>query len=155
MRRFVMMMAVILLTPVLLSAQSGQSIQGMWRLVEREVQGGPNEGVYPVQGGILVYGTSHFAWALDMAPEERPVFEEPTDAQVVESIQFYTSTAGTYELDGRTIRYHRTQNLNPVGTLPENQPQVRQVRNLTRNRLETAGTNADGVTTILRYQRVE
>lgn len=141
-----------LATPVLASAQS---IQGIWRLVQREVQGGPNAGVYPVQGGILVYGRTHFAWALDMAPQSRPVRESPSDAQVVEAIQFYTSTAGTYQLNGKEIRYQRTVNLAPAGMQPENQPQVRQVRSLTQDRLETSGTSADGITTILRYERVE
>lgn len=153
MRRIAMVMALgLMTTPV---PGSAQSIQGVWRLMEREVQGGPDAGVYEVQGGILVYGDSHFIWALDMSPDPRPVYESPNDSEVVESIQMYTSTAGTYELSGREIWYHRVVNLNPNGMLPENQPQVREVKRLSADRLETSGTNPDGVTTILRYQRVE
>jgi len=39
--------------------------------------------------------------------------------------------------------------------LPENATYSRDVVLLTRNRLETAGTNAAGVTTIFKYTRVE
>ena len=39
--------------------------------------------------------------------------------------------------------------------LPENQPYVRQLVTLNSNRLETATTNSAGVTTTLKYARVE
>ena len=45
--------------------------------------------------------------------------------------------------------------INSNAVLPENQPQVRQIENLTSNRLETSATNANGVKTILKYTRVE
>ncbi len=45
--------------------------------------------------------------------------------------------------------------INPNAVLPENQPRVRRVENLTSNRLETSATNANGVKVILKYTRVE
>lgn len=132
-----------------------QSIEGIWQIVEVEVQGGPNAGTYPAQGGLLVYGERHFAWVLDLNEEPRPPIESPTDAQMAANLQLFTAVSGTYELDGSTLRYHHRVNVNPAGTLPENLPQVRELTRLTSDRLETIATNADGVTTILRYRRVE
>ena len=69
--------------------------------------------------------------------------------------RLYNSAAGTYELDGSSLRYNRIVSIGPARMLPENQPYVRQLVTLTSNRLETATTNSAGVTTILKYARVE
>ena len=135
-----------------------QSIEGVWRLVEREVQGGPNprmESGSLIQPGLLIYTEGYFAYLIDNSTEPRPVLEQPTDAQIVALINPLAFAAGTYQLDGSTLRYDRMTNINPNGALPENQPLVRQLENLTSNRLETSLTNANGVKTILKYTRVE
>jgi len=135
-----------------------QSIEGVWRLVEREVQGGPNprmESGSLIQPGLLIYTEGYFAYLIDNSTEPRPVLEQPTDAQIVALINPLAFAAGTYQLDGSTLRYDRMTNINPNGALPENQPLVRQLENLTSNRLETSFTNANGVKTILKYTRVE
>jgi len=135
-----------------------QSIEGVWRLVEREVQGGPNprmESGSLIQPGLLIYTEGYFAYLIDNSTEPRPVLEQPTDAQIVALINPLAFAAGTYQLDGSTLRYDRMTSINPNAVLPENQPLVRQLENLTSNRLETSLTNANGVKTILKYTRVE
>ena len=135
-----------------------QSIEGVWRLVEREFQGGSNprmESGSLIQPGLLIYTEGYFAYLIDNSTEPRPVLEQPTDAQIVALINPLAFAAGTYQLDGSTLRYDRMTSINPNGVLPENQPLVRQLENLTSNRLETSLTNANGVKTILKYTRVE
>ena len=155
MSRFVTVLTVLLLTPVVASAQS---IEGVWRLVETEVQGGPNPTVFrgaQIQPSLFILTGEHFAYLIDNSRERRPTLQQPTDAQIVELISPLAFAAGTYQFDGSTIRYDRMTSINPNGALPENQPLVRQVENLTSNRLETSATNADGVKVILKYTRVE
>ncbi len=136
-----------------------QSIEGVWRLVEREVQGGPNprmESGSLIQPGLLIYTEGYFAYLIDNSTEPRPVLQQPTDAQIVALINPLAFAAGTYQLDGSTLRYDRMTSINPNAVLPENQPLVRQIENLTSNRLETSATNQQtGVKTILKYTRVE
>ena len=136
-----------------------QSIEGVWRLVERDFQGGSNprmESGSLIQPGLLIYTEAHFAYLIDNSTERRSVLQEPTDAQIVASINPLAFAAGTYQFDGSTIRYTRITSINPNGVLPENQPLVRQVENLTSNRLETSATNQQtGAKTILKYTRVE
>jgi hypothetical protein len=135
-----------------------QSIEGVWRLVEREVQGGSNprmESGSLIQPGLFILTEGHFAYLIDNGTEHRSAVQEATDAQIVESISPLAFAAGTYQFDGSTLRYVRVTAINPLAILPENQPQVRQVERLTANRLETSATNASGVKTILKYNRVE
>ena len=135
-----------------------QSIEGVWRLVEREVQGGPNariESGSQIQPSLFILTEAHFAFLIDNSTEPRRAIQQATDAQIVALINPLAFSAGTYEFDGSTISYDRMTNINPNGALPENQPLVRQVENLTSNRLETSATNANGVKTILKYNRVE
>ena len=153
--RSLLLLSVLTLIPGVAAAQS---IEGVWRLVEREVQGGANprmESGSLIQPGLLIYTEGYFAYLIDNSTEPRPVIEQATDAQIVALINPLAFAAGTYELDGSTISYDRMTNINPNGVLPENQPLVRQLENLTSNRLETSLTNANGVKTILKYTRVE
>ena len=61
----------------------------------------------------------------------------------------------TYIRDGENLIYNRLISQIPNQMVPENSRQERVIRLLTRNRLETQATNADGVTTVLVYTRVE
>ena len=157
MLRIATLLTVALVTPALASAQS---IEGVWRMTEIEVIGGPNAGVNPAsQVRLLMYTKSHFMWAFDNgAPSRTPLSGPGADASDAEWGRFarqYQSSGGTYRLDGSTITYVHRVALVPNQTLPENQTQVRQIRTLTPMLLETQATNADGVTTVLRYTRVE
>lgn len=153
-------MAVLAISLALLAPQVAlaQSIEGVWRMVEVEVQGGPNPVVFmgeQIQPSLFILTEEHFAYLIDNSREPRPALQDPTDAQIVETIAPLVFAAGTYQFDGSTIRYDRMTAINPNAVLPENQPQVRQIENLTSNRLETSATNANGVKTILKYTRVE
>ena len=78
-----------------------------------------------------------------------------TDAAIAEATRQYQSSGGTYMLNGTTIIYTQRVNVNPALMRGENQTLVREIRTLTPTMLETQVTNDDGVTTILRYRRVE
>ncbi len=98
----------------------------------------------------------YFMWALVLGTESRPVPDgSPSDAEIAKAARLYNSAGGTYELIGSTLRYNRVVSIGPGRMLPENQPYVRQLVTLTSNRLETATTNTAGVTTTLKYTRVE
>ena len=157
MRCFVTVLCLSLLTPVIASAQS---IQGVWEGVEMRIIGGPNDGqVTPVQPRLLIYTEAYFMWAFVTGTEPRPLLPPPgeaTDEQVAAAARQYLSVAGTYIRDGATLTYNRLISSIPNLMAPENQPQApRTIRLLTKNRLETQVTNAEGVTTVLVYRRVE
>jgi hypothetical protein len=132
---------------------SGQSIQGVWRLYETEVRGGPSPGTRPLQDGYLVFTGRHYSWTLDTSGAPRPPASSTpaTDAEVRRGLAGFLGAAGTYEFDGTVVRYIRDVDVNPaLMKLPLERRIV-----LTRDRLEASGENADGSTTINRYRRVE
>lgn len=151
MLRMLLMAVVLTSFPVQAAAQS---IEGVWQAVEVELRGGPNPGIRPVQPGLLLFTDRHFAWVLDSNTEPRRPVADATDAQIVALLQGVAANAGTYEIEGATIRYFRTVAIDPAAVQPEAQPFERRFR-ITGDRLETTGTNANGVTTINRYRRVE
>ena len=80
-----------------------QSIEGVWRMVEVEVQGGPNPQVITgaqIQPSLFILTEGHFAYLIDNSAEPRPALQDPTDAQIVESIAPLVFAAGTYQFDG-------------------------------------------------------
>ena len=137
--------------------ESGKSIEGVWRMVEREIRGGRNPRIESqIQPSLLIYTEGYFMWALVLGTEPRPLLDDArSDAEIGAVARPYNSAAGTYELDGSTLSYSRIVSISPARMLPENQPYVRRLAALSSNRLETSATNAAGVTTILRYTRVE
>lgn len=150
MMRVLIFLIALVATPATASAQS---LVGVWKGTEIEVLNGPNAGVTAYENPrYLIYTNSHFMWAFE-SNGERPT--GGSDAEISQAAQMYASVGGTYIRDGATISYNQLISLNPNGMLPENQPLVRQIRLLTPNALETQLTNAEGVTSILRYVRVE
>ena len=157
MLRLIIVLTGFFMIPVMASAQS---IQGVWRQVEREIQGGPNAGIQSgsqIQPSLLMYTEEYYSVTFVGGVEPRTtVFsEEPTDAELVAVWRLFQSHAGTYELNGSTITYTRHVAKNPPGMLPENATFSREITVLTSNRLETTATNAAGVTFTLKYTRVE
>jgi hypothetical protein len=144
-------LALALTTPV---GGLAQTLEGVWQGTEIEVIGGPNPGVTILDvPRLLIYTDAYYMWAFESGGQPRPLGD--TDAEVAQAARLYQSNAGTYMREGSTITYTRMVALNPNLMLPENQQQVRQIRVLTADRLETQATNAEGVTTILKYRRVE
>ena len=157
-RCLILVTVMVVLAPLVASAQS---IEGVWRMVEREFQGGTNprvESGAQIQPSLLIYTDGYFMWTIIGGTEPRPVLTGTppvSDEEIGRVARFYNSSAGTYELDGSTLRYNRMVATIPNAMLPENQPLEREVVTPTSNRLETSATNANGVTTILKYTRVE
>jgi len=152
MLRSVAILLVLLAAP---AASSAQSLKGVWIMEESRVIGGPNDGQITEfnRPRFLIYTDAFFMWAF-VGNGERPT-GDLTDAQIVQAVSQYNSVGGTYIRDGATIRYNQVVSMNPNISLPENQPMVREIRTLTANRLVTQATNAEGVTTLNIYRRVE
>lgn len=149
--RTLIAVAVFLAAPTFLSAQS---LKGVWRGTEVEVVNGPDAGVTVFEHPrLLNYTDTHFFLLFETEGGPRPLGD--SDGEISEAAQRFQAWGGTYIRDGVDIIYNRTLTLNPNGMLPEAQPLVRQIRTLTPTMLETQGTNPDGITTILRYERVE
>jgi predicted amidohydrolase len=144
--------ALLALSPTLASAQS---LKGVWSGVAQVTINGPND-VQLIEFNApryLIYTDAYFSYTF-MPEGQRPT-GELSDAQMAEVARNYVAVAGTYLRDGATIRYNRRATLNPNGSLAANQPQVREIRVLTANRLVTQVTNPDGVTVALIYDRIE
>ena len=156
MLRLLTVLTVFLTTPAVSAAQS---IEGVWQLVEREFRGGPNariESGSQIQPSFLIYTEGYFMWSFLTGTEPRPFLgSSPSDEALIDVWQQYNTAAGTYELNNMTLTYTRLVTLDPALMLPVNQPLVRRLVVLTADRLETSLTNANGVTTILKYTRVE
>jgi hypothetical protein len=143
---------------VLLSApavSSAQSLKGVWIMEQSRTIGGPNDGqvIEYEHPRFLIYTDAFFMWAF-VGNGDRPT-GDLTDAQIVQAVSQYNSVGGTYIRDGATIMYNQVVSVNPNASLPENQPLVREIRTLTANRLVTQATNAQGVTNLNIYRRVE
>ena len=137
-----------------------QSLEGVWRGIGQRTIGGPNDGqvIEYDNPRLLIYTDAFFMWAFVTGPGPRPLLPPPgeaSDAEIAEVTRRYASVAGTYIRDGATLTYNRLISLIPNQMVPENQPAVRVIRTLTANRLQTQATNADGVTVVLTYTRVE
>lgn len=138
---------------VIPAAASAQSLEGVWKGTEIEILNGPDAGVLVYENPrYLIYTDAFFMWAFE-SNGVRPT--GTSDAAISQAAQMYQSTGGTYIRHGNQIIYNQLVALNPNAMLPENQPLVREIRLLTRYHLETQLTNADGITSILRYVRVE
>jgi len=150
--RFILIALSFVVTPTLAMAES---LEGVWRGIQVETIGGDNAGVVEVKNPrILIYTKGFFSWTFENT--DRPVTgPNATDAQIADAMRNLNVAAGTYMRDGTTIHYIRRITGNPNGMLPENQPFDRTIRALTATMLESAVTDDEGVTTILRYRRVE
>ncbi len=156
MLRSVIVVGVLLVTPMLASAQS---LEGVWRGTRMVVEGGQNAGTISgsdVQPRLLFYTQDHYSLLFVNGTEARPLIpQDPTDADLVAAWGPLTAQAGTYELSGSTITYHIVVAKSANGMLPQNSTYSREFR-IDGNTLVTSGTNAAGtVTTTFTYRRVE
>jgi hypothetical protein len=152
MRRATAVLIVLLATTPALA--STQTLKGVWRGISQVTitATGETQVVEFTQPRILIYTDAYFAWAFE--PEDpRPLGN--SDADLVEDARLYNSAAGTYIRDGINIIYNRRTATDPNGRLPSAQPLVRQIRTLTATTLVTQLTSADGVVTLLVYERAE
>ena len=157
MLRVLTVLTVLLVTPTL---GVSQSLEGGWRGTSARIIGGPDDGQVTQFDRLrfLIYTDSFFMWAFETSDGPRALLPPPgeaSDAQIAAAFQGYTSTAGTYIRHGNQIIYNRLLAQVPNQMQPQNQPLMREIRLLTRNRLETQLTNDQGVTQVLIYERVE
>ncbi len=158
MLRFVLLVALLAFSPMVAAAQS---LQGVWRVVERETVGGPNAGVISgseIQPGFIIYTAGgHFASVGVFGTEPRPrLSDDPTDEELLEALLAFYGRVSTYEVRGSTIVYGpRLVAQNPNGMLDEFATSPREF-SINGDILETRGSpNARGVFGMNRYRRVE
>lgn len=157
MLRLVTVLAVVLASPLMASAQS---IQGVWRRVQLETEGGPNPGIRQSEPALLIYTENYFMWTMVQGEGPRPMLPpsgEATDTQIADAARRYTGISGTYEIDGSTITYTREVAWVPNNMVAPNNVQVREIVTLTDDTLETTGgrNQQTGARTVSRYVRVE
>jgi len=136
------------------SLGAAQTLKGVWRGTRQVTisQSGETQIVDFTMPRILIYTDAYFSWAFE--PEEpRPLGD--SDAEVAAASRAYNTAAGTYIRDGVNLIYDRRVATNPNARRPGAQPFIRQIRVLTATTLVTQATNADGVVTLLVYERVE
>jgi hypothetical protein len=152
MLRALALSALMLTSPALTSAQS---LKGVWLGVSQVTINGVDDVqvVEFTQPRYLIYTDAFFSWSF-VGEGERPT-GDLTDEQFLQVASEYNTAAGTYIRDGTSIRYNIRAAINPNLSAAANQPLIREIRVLTATRLVTQVTNADGVTTLLVYDRAE
>jgi hypothetical protein len=152
MRRATSLLVILLaISPALAAAQT---LKGVWRGTRQVTisASGETSVVDFTMPRILIYTDAYFSWAFE--PEEpRPLGD--SDADVAAAARAYNSSTGTYIRDGVNIIYDRRVATNPNARRAVAQPLIREIRVLTATTLVTQLTNAEGVTTLLVYERVE
>jgi hypothetical protein len=112
-----------------MSAQSRQSIQGVWRVVERTITHSPAGrqdafGAFPVgthtnlQPGLLIFTAKHYSRTTDAAEQPRPTRPYKTPCKpTLEELQAewgpFVANAGTYEVSGTTVTLRAIVAKNP------------------------------------------
>jgi len=83
----------------------GPTVEGVWKIEEVETVGGPNEGTYIPQAGLLIFTKQYYSSIRDTAVEPRPLWETatPSEAQIAESFNSFGADSGKYELSDSTI----------------------------------------------------
>lgn len=109
-----------------LSAQTKNSIQGVWRPVEVTITnpnpapGGLGKGTHTnLQPALLIFTGRHFSQVLDTAGKPRPttpfkVAGKPTAEEMQSQWGPFGATAGTYEVSGTTLTMRPMVSKNPA-----------------------------------------
>ena len=89
---------------------TGPTVEGVWTVEEREVIGGPDEGTFVPQAGILIFTKKYYSSIRDMSANPRPLIEtdSPSDAQLGASLRDFGADSGPYELTESTITFRPT-----------------------------------------------
>ena len=98
-----------------LGAQQGAGaappIQGVWRVTEVVVSGGPEAGTYRnPQPNLYIFARQHYSIAAIGGTEPRPQWPAGstratlTEEQLRQTFEPYTSNSGTYTAQGNTLR---------------------------------------------------
>ncbi len=146
--------AVLLITLATPSLGAAQSLEGVWRLVEFDL----NAGSGPVdEPAYTAYFDGYYTimWVTTDFPngngQPRPGFgQDASLEEVFAAWGPFAAQFGTYELSGSEITYTQLVSKGPGGMLPENATFSRNFR-VEGNTLETRGGDP---TAVYRYERV-
>jgi hypothetical protein len=132
------MLKVILLAAVVspLSAQSNQSLQGVWRMVELTIPDSPTGrrdpfGAYSagthtqLQPELMIFTSRHYSRTTDTAAQPRPTVPYKTPGMpTLEELQAewgpFVANAGTYEVSGSSVTLKAIVAKNPRAQSPQN-----------------------------------
>ena len=124
-------LAVLLAVVMPMSARSSQSLQGVWRAVERTItdsRPGRQDpfGAFPVgthtniQPELMIFTAKHFSRTTDTAAQPRPTKPykapgKPTLEELQAEWGPFVANAGTYEVSGTTVTLRAIVAKNPRG----------------------------------------
>lgn len=144
------MLTLIVLVAVVMpvSAQSNQSIQGVWRAVEITITDSPAGRRDPFgafaagthtsfQPELVIFTGGHYSRTTDTAAKPRPTTPYQTPGKpTVEELQAewgpFVANAGTYEVSGTTVTLH---------AIVAKNPRAQAEKNFTRLTFKIAGNN--------------
>jgi hypothetical protein len=88
------------------AAASAQSIEGVWKISEVVIGGGPDQGRHTadVQPSLIIYTNSHYSTMIVRTWEPRPMLSNnPTNEERGRVFSPFTANSGTYVVRGKTI----------------------------------------------------
>ena len=119
MLRLIVIVSLLLMGPVIASAQS---LEGAWKSQEFEILSGPNAGTTgEVQPGLLILTGRHYGFGQVEGQEPRPQLSESSTAEERASVWGrYASNFGTYDVDGSTATFRPLVAIHPASMAPGN-----------------------------------
>jgi hypothetical protein len=88
-----------------IKAETEPTIEGVWEIEEIETVGGPEEGTFVPQAGILIFTDRYYSSVRDTAVDPRPLWKtmSPTAVEMAESLSTFGADSGLYEIDDSTV----------------------------------------------------
>jgi len=111
-KRLFVGMLVLALTGLVMSAQSTPSIQGVWRVVETVGGRGmdtPTTTISKPQPGLYFFTAKHYSLMGVTGERPRTAAKDPNrpTLEEMQDLTRFVANAGTYEIKGDTITFHR------------------------------------------------
>lgn len=81
------------------------TIEGVWEIEEIETVGGPEEGTFVPQAGILIFTDKYYSSVRDTAVDPRPLWKtmSPSAVAMAESLSTFGADSGLYEISDSTV----------------------------------------------------
>ena len=86
------------------------TVEGVWKIEEVEVIGGPNAGVHAPQAGLVIFTKQYYSSIRIERSTPRAMWKKdpPTQAEILDAFNGFGADSGTYELNGTTMVFRPT-----------------------------------------------